>query len=350
MQLWAILVDTWRLLCARRLFWFALVLTALIGIGYASVGFHDKGFFLGSFSFDSPFIKRGTPQAEELYIGLFYQIVKWWTTLFGVILALVSCASIFPEFMASGAIDAMLSKPISRPRLFLFKFLSGLLFAAVQAGLLAVIVFLAIRWRLGFWHEAVFWSVPLVVLLYSYLYAINVLIGVWTRSVLASVLLTLLAWAGVGIIHLIERMTAELSRTSASETISLAAQQKNRIGPPPTNAFVKAHQAAQVVMALLPKTRETTELIRRSAMREGDKAVDREQEIQKMVESRLQVESMFSQGKPRMSDTDALAQAEKDFDSLQTLEKSGLYIVGTSLAFEAAVLALACWLFARRDY
>jgi hypothetical protein len=344
------MIDTWRLLCARRLFWITLGITALIGIAYASIGFHEKGFSLGySVSFENPILRRGSPESESLYLWLFYQLVWWWTTFFGVILALVSCSSIFPEFMASGAIDTVLSKPISRHKLFLYKFVSGLLFAATQIALLAVLVYLAIRWRLGFWHHAVFWSVPYGILLYSYLYAINVLIGVWTRSVLASLLLTLLAWAGLAFLQITENVLGEFSRTSALEAFTgTPAKETPEAGP---NRWAMAHRVVVLAMAVLPKTSETTDVIRRQVMREDDKSVQREQDIQKSVEARIQLESMTSRdGRRRTTPEAARQQAEKDMDAIRALEKSPWYIVGTSLAFEAAVLGLACWVFARSDY
>jgi ABC-type transport system involved in multi-copper enzyme maturation permease subunit len=350
MQLWAILVDTWRLLCARRLFWITLVLTALIGVMYASVGFHENGFsVLFRISFNNVGLRRGTPEAEAFYLRMFYMIVYWWTTFFGVILALVSGASIFPEFMASGSIDSVLSKPISRAGLFFSKYLSGLIFAGAQVALLAVIVYAAIKWRLGFWHHAVFWSVPFGLLLYSYLYAVNVLIGVWTRSALASLLLVLLFWTGVAFLQMTEKVFAELSRTSTAEVLRRTSDRSaNRA--PTANVWEKFHRTSQVLMAVLPKTSETTDLIRRSVMREPDQAVNREQEIEKAVEGQLQLESLLGQGRPASNYGTVRSKAEQAFDAMQALEKSGVYIIGTSLLFEAAVLALACWIFARRDY
>jgi hypothetical protein len=295
-------------------------------------------------------LKSGTPEAEAFYLRMFYRIVYWWTTFFGVILALVSCASIFPEFMASGSIDAVLSKPISRAGLFLAKYLSGLIFAAVQVALLAVIVYTAIKWRLGFWHHAVFWIVPLGLLLYSYLYAVNVLIGVWTRSVLASLLLVLLFWTGVAFLQMTENVFAELSRTSAAETLRLGSGARGKGGLPATNTWAKFHRATQILMAVMPKTSETTELIRRRVMREQDQVVNREQEIEKAVESQIQLEGLLGQGRAQVDYAATRRKAERDFDALRALEKSGPYIIGTSLLFEAVVLGFACWIFARRDY
>ena len=114
--------------------------------------------------------------------------------------------------------------------------------------------------------------------------------------------------------------------------------------------WIAAHRVAVGLMAALPKTSETTDLVRRTVMREKDKAVAREDEVEKESRARQQLEDFTSQGRAHTPPDAARARAEKDFDTMRALEKSPWYIVGTSLTFEAAVLALACWMFSRRDY
>ena len=60
---------------------------------------------------------------------------------------MISTASLFPDFLAGGAVDLYLSKPISRLRLFLFKYSCGLLFVALQIGCFCLASFLVIGLR-----------------------------------------------------------------------------------------------------------------------------------------------------------------------------------------------------------
>lgn len=345
MQLSAILIDTWRLLCARRLFWFTLALTALLGVAFLSVGFNERGFFvLFRFDFESQWLREGSAAAQEAYLSAFYWMVKWWTTFLGVILALISCASIFPEFMASGAIDAVLSKPISRGKLFLYKFLSGVLIAASQVVLLAGIVYVAIRWRLGFWHHPVLWTIPLGLALYSYIYAINVFFGIVTRSVLASLLLTLLAWAGIATLQFTTHLLGELAHTTAGSLVISGREESGwRAGA------ARAHRVARGLMFVLPKTGETTALVHRMVMRSDQEPTQREEDIRREVQRRAQVRQMLNEGAPL--DPEALRrEVEHDFQVKDEGRQSAAFILGTSFAFEALLLALAGWIFARRDF
>lgn len=342
MQFAAILADTWRLLSARKIFWVALAITVFVGLLYASLGFTDRGFSLFFFlELPSEMFFAGSPGAAALSLNTFYYITEWWTTLFGVVLGLATCASLFPDFMAPGSIDAVLSKPIGRGRLFLYKYLSGLLFAGVLVAVLAVMAFFTMRWRLGFWHPAVFWSVPLGVVLYSYLFAVCVFFGVWTRSTLTALLLTLLFWIGCWGLQLAEKFSAQLSHTT-SAAVTMTGQE-----PTPSKA-VTAHRLIRGLMVVMPKTGETTELVQRSVLRPQDREFLREQAIADEVESNAKLAALV--GRPNEPEGKVRARVVRDMDAMSALQKSPGFILGSSLAFEALVLAVAAWIFARRDY
>lgn len=344
MQTFAIFADTWRLLRARKLFWIAVLATVGICLLYASLGFNEKGFSL-LFFLDIPNeeARAGSSGAELMALNAFYALTKYWTTLFGVMLGLLTCASIFPELMSSGVIDATLSKPIGRWKLFFLKFASGLMVAFILSAIAAVMVFFTLRWRVDLWHWPVFYSVPLSVVLYSYLYAICVLLGVWLRSTLAALLLTLLAWLLIFSLRTAEDFSAQLS---SDHTSVLSFGRKEKADTKDTAATF--HRVFKGMMAVLPKTDETTELIQRSVMRPQDKLRQREEEIEKQVESHLQLAEML--GKGAVPKEVLRQQVVQNLAAQEARKKSAAYILGTSLAFEAVVLLLAGWLFVRRDY
>lgn len=342
MQFAAILADTWRLLSARKVFWVALGMTVLVGLLYASLGFTDRGLTL-FFSLEIPndMFFAGSAGASALALNIFYYITEWWTSLFGVILGLVTCASLFPDFMAPGAVDAVLSKPIGRWRLFIYKYASGLLFALVLVAVFAVMAFFTIRWRLGFWHPAVFWSIPLGVALFSFLYSVCVLFGVWTRSALAALLLTLLFWIGCWGLQFAEVFSAQLARTTSAAAV-LTGEAKGM------GKAEMVHRVFRGLMFVLPKTGETKSLVERAVLREQDREYLRDKEIANQV-SRNESLAALSGRQPE-SDQVIRERVIRDMEAMSALEKSPHYILGSSLAFEAVVLVLAAWLFARRDY
>lgn len=327
-QFAAVFVDALRLLRAKALFWITLAISVLAALLYLSVGFDENGITMlfGAFNFENDLIRAGSPLAEMFYLGIFSLfIVNIWLSWVAVVLALITCAPVFPEFMAEGSAGAVLCKPIGRLRLFLYKYVCGLLFALLQTGLFCVIVFLAIRWRIGSWNPTIFWAVPLIVLMFSYLWAVMVTVGVKTRSVMAAVLASLFVWFGAWISKTVEEIAwsgAELGEMpTAAGPLPLSPEDQQR--------WRERYPMVSTPYALLPKTSDTVNLLQRLIKVEGS----REFSLTELV-------GAISGGG-----------ASRDEQVEEAMKRhSPLYIIGSSLAFEAVILAFGAWSFCRRDF
>jgi ABC-type transport system involved in multi-copper enzyme maturation permease subunit len=191
----ALLLDAYRELNSKKLFWVTLAISLLVVLAFAAIGLNDKGISLLGWEFDTaPFTSRLLSPAK-FYLFLFANFaVPIWLTWLASILALISTAGMFPDFLAGGAIELALARPISRLRLFAVKYACGLLFVTLQVALFALACFGVVGLRGGSWEPRIFLAVPIVVLFFSYLFAFCTLFGVLTRSTIASLLLTLLVW------------------------------------------------------------------------------------------------------------------------------------------------------------
>lgn len=327
-QFAAVFIDALRLLRARALFWITLGISALAAILYLSIGFDENGvtFLFGASGFESEYLREGSPLAEMFYLGMFSMIiVNLWLSWIAVILALITCAPVFPEFMSEGSAGVALSKPISRLRLFLYKYVSGLLFALVQTAVFCAIVFLAIRLRVGTWNPSVFWAVPLIVLMFSYLWSVMVAVGVKTRSVMASVLASLLVWFGAWIAKTVE----EYAWTAAEIGEVPAAMGTMRLSESEREGWRERYASLSLAYTVLPKTSDTVNLLQRLVTIEGERKF-----------SLSQLLNLMAVGEP-----------VRDDEVEEALERHGMgFIIGSSLAFEAVMLAFAAWSFCRRDY
>lgn len=208
-QTWAMLVDSYRELNARKLFWITMLLSALVTLVIASLGIGPKGltFLVWAFPIEvlGTFLNSSTLEPAEFYKIIFTTFgFGIWLTWAAMILALISTANIIPDFISGGAIDLTLSKPIGRLRLFVTKYCTSLLFVAAQVGVFSLLAFLVIGLRGGSWAWGLFWSVPLVVLVFSYLYSVSALVGMVTRSGMAALLVTGLVWAAIFVVNLAE--------------------------------------------------------------------------------------------------------------------------------------------------
>ena len=192
-----LLLDSFRMLRSQKLFWIVLVMSGFVALIYASIGFNERGvsLFFGLYTFENEMVRAGQDQAKEVYLLLFTNtIVPYWLNLVAIILALISCSSIFPEFVRKGSVDLVLSKPPSRLALFLSKYLGSLLFVFLQVFLFAVIVFLSFGLRFGDWVFSIFWAVPFVVFVFSLIYSVHVFISVWSGSTIFGVLAAFMIW------------------------------------------------------------------------------------------------------------------------------------------------------------
>src|SRR5262245_47269975 len=181
-QTGAVFVDAYRELNSRKMFWVVLIISALVVIAFAGVGIDAKGLYIFGFSLPIPFNTTIMP-AGDFYKMMFDTLgVGVWLSWIATVLALISTAGIFPDMLTGGSIDLYLSKPISRLRLFLTKYLSALLFVGLQVGLFTLASFLVLGFRGGTWLWGLFLTIPIMLLFFSYLYSICALLGIVTRS------------------------------------------------------------------------------------------------------------------------------------------------------------------------
>jgi hypothetical protein len=364
-QTLALLMGAYRELRARRLFWITLILSAVFIGAFALIGYNSQGLTVAGYQFE-------VPGSERFYKPIFRRIViGFWLTWASMILALISTAGIFPDLLTSGTIDLYLARPISRLRLFLTKYLGGLMFVGLQVLVVSLGSFLVMGWRGHQWMPSLFWAIPLVVLLFSYLFALCVLLGVLTRSTVAALLLTIVGWTFFSIAQQAEedfltwqRLT-ERRVIDAQRTIHAADSEFEQIRKRPADDLlgVKAavarlqrqravnllpglehdaklprllHRIAYAMRLLVPKTRETTDLL--------DRWLYTDEEVSETGELREQ--RLSDHGRSRQEEQ---AEAAVEVEQLKR-HRSAAWIVGTSLLDEAIFLALGAWIFCRRDY
>ena len=377
----ALLLDAYRDLNARKMFWVVLILNVLVIAGFGALGIRN-----GRLSVLTWELPLDIPLPEFVYKWIFSSvIVGKWLTWAATILALISTASIFPDFMAGGTIDLYLSKPISRLRLFFMKFLTGLLFVALQVTVFTVGGLIVLRTRGGIWEPGLLLAIPIVVLFYSYLFSICVLLGVLTRSTLAALFLTIVAWFGIFGLNQTDRFLIRMDDIYAQRTED--AQQlitrldlqigdiQSRLKPPTTapptppaatNAATPSPAPPSVISA-------DTKKLGRLTRERGRAASGLHQQPPSWARSAQPVIFALNTLVPKTQETVSLLDRVLFTDlvlntALNTAPDDGpmhgwrgqiqgmLYgrsigwILGSSLAFEAVVLSLASWLFCRKDF
>lgn len=403
----AIFLDSYRELNSRKLFWVSIGISGLIVAAFACTGINAQGLTFLTWTLPLPFVgSLFTP--ELFYKWAFINIgVKFWLAWIAMGLALLSTASVFPEFVANGSIELSLSKPIGRLRLFLTKYAAAMLFATLQVATFTVASFLVIGIRGGAWEWRIFLAIPIVVLVFSYVYCVCVLCGLLTRSTIFSLLAAGLFWLFLFLLNLADQGTlafksqtqAEIAvaertipkmQENAKKTIAktlalndpslqlpaysdaakagnpteadlalanpmLASRQKSLTEKKELlETITKWNSGFVIGKAILPKTTETTALLDRSLLSEADIKRIRmggdDQDAQPAVVIDDDVPNP-TETREQRRERQRQIQSEATSRTENALRSRSLwYVIGGSLLFEGVVLALCAWYFSRRDF
>lgn len=376
MQTKALFLDAYRDLNARKLFWVVLVLNVLVVAGFATVGVSANRVTILGWR-----VPQEVPMAHFFYKWIFtYIIVGRWLTWAATILALISTASIFPDFMAGGAIDLYLSKPIGRLRLFLTKYIAGLLFVLLQVTVFTIGSFFVLGWRGSTWEPGIFLAIPIVLLFFSYLFSICVLFGVLTRSTLTSFFLTLVAWFlifGINQTDTFLMQADDLFRQKSEQSQRQMVALDQRIAelekPRPQASPGTQPTIGSMFSWLVPSASDAQQLAQLKSERARFERKAKEDQPPAWVKTAQPILFAINTIIPKTQDTIGLLDRVLFDDATMKMVaasdaprgpmhgwrgqmqrllhgRSIWWILGSSIAFEIVVLSLAAWIFSRRDY
>lgn len=119
---------------------------------------------------------------------------------FGVFVAILVTASIIPQMFEAGAIDLLLSRPLSRSLLFLSKFVGGCAFILLNATYLIAGLWLYVGFRFDIWSSKLLLCIPVFLFLFAIYYAVSAFAGVVWRNAVVSVVMAILFWAACFIV------------------------------------------------------------------------------------------------------------------------------------------------------
>ncbi len=314
MQLWTLVVDSFRESLDRKVFWVMAGFAVLVAATMACIGMEADRvtilFGLWDIKTDhyNPLSGIGRSHiASWVVYMLTYSLLGW----VGTILMIIATAGMFPAMMRRGSIDVPLSKPLGRHRLFLYKYLSSMVFVFLQASLFVGLIFLVMGIRWGVWVPGYLLSIPLLVLLFSYVYCVSVLVAVRTGSGVAATLLSIGAWV------------LYICPGTAVQTFEQF---------PDLKKHERIYQTMRVAAWIPPKTGDIPYLAARWAGAGTS--------LDMIPPSWMQVGTQNNRAQ-----IDSAREIEEG-----ELAKNALLSIGSSLAFEAVIVLLAMWSFSRKDY
>lgn len=385
-QTTAMLVDAYRELAAGKLFWVTMLLSLLCVGAFAMVGINETGLTVLWYTIPIDAFNTGVISEPLFYKMIFLNLgIGIWLTWVATVLALVSTSGIFPSLLTGGQIETMLSKPISRWRLFLTKFGTGLVFVALQVTVFCVASVLVIGFRGGSWMPEIFISIPIVLAFFSFLFSIMTVFGMITRSTIASLLLTILVWFVLFLVNITDNILVQqhegmkIQVTKLEERLELAdenarvmyiATQRREGNDLPddyqatddekytVNVFLPSlrdrlenrkdmveslapwRRGIYFAKTVLPKTSETIGLLGRYAMSKEDLDT-----LMEMGDGRGKTTVNEETGEVNVAPQELSKASAEVFNN-----RSVAWVLGTSFGFEAVMLLIAGTMFARRDF
>lgn len=134
-------------------------------------------------------------EAEPVIKTIVATIMNFFVGTLGVLAAILVTAPIIPQTFEAGAIDLLLSKPVSRSLLFLTKFAGGCAFILLNAAYFIFGLWLIVGLRFDIWSGRLLLSIPIFLFLFAIYYAVSSLAGVLWRNAVVSIVVTILFWA-----------------------------------------------------------------------------------------------------------------------------------------------------------
>lgn len=234
----------------------------------------------------------------EMVVGIQLGLANTFAGTIGMLIAVIVCSGFVPNMLQKGTLDLVLARPIGRGKLLLYKYLGGLWFIFLLSAFLVVGSWLGLSIRTGYFNPWFLASIATITGAFAVIYSVAVLMGVLTRSTGVSALVAIGVWwissSVVTAKYAVEQM---LGRESEQIPGSL-------------------RTAVDVAYKVLPKVKDfdflTVEFLSRSHLSE--------QAYQRTF----------------------AGQIPDDID--------WTFSLGTTALFTAAMLGLAMWRFARRDF
>jgi ABC-type transport system involved in multi-copper enzyme maturation permease subunit len=133
---------------------------------------------------------KGIPLGTTLYFLQDF-IVNGLGAAVTLIISVVITAFFIPNMLRKGSIDLLISKPIGRVQLLVYKYIGGLTFIFLLSSFTIGGVWLVMALRSGSWDPTFLLVIPVLTFTFAILYSVSTVVAVYTRSAIAAILVSI---------------------------------------------------------------------------------------------------------------------------------------------------------------
>jgi len=132
----------------------------------------------------------GEEGIKQLVIGFEVAMINI-SYLLIITFCFIAVSSFIPSMLEKGHVDLLLSKPVSRAKIILAKFLGGVLLIFISLLYLIGFVWLILSSKSGFWHVPFLYSILWLTLSFAIIYSLIIFIGLISQSTILSIIVSL---------------------------------------------------------------------------------------------------------------------------------------------------------------
>jgi ABC-type transport system involved in multi-copper enzyme maturation permease subunit len=210
--LWANIEDVWREAAARWTLIAYFLLSTIFIIIFASAINLDivDGALAGAKLFGKQVEMHDQMSIEKLVLGFEsgFSAVLYFLCTF---LAIFATAHLVPRLQEKGTIDLYLSRPVSRTKLLLSRYVSGLLLAGTNVFYLLGSIWLVVMWKTHVVHPRFLVAGGVILFVIATLLAFAFLVGVMTSSTAVSIMASCGVFFFSGMLVAHDRIAAAVS-------------------------------------------------------------------------------------------------------------------------------------------
>lgn len=145
---------------------------------------HTTKLFFGATTLDDE-----TPLGGMLWLVEDVIINRFGGTLV-LLVGMIITAFFIPNMLRKGSVDLLVSKPIGRTQLLVYKYVGGLTFVFLLSAFTVGGIWLALAVKSGYWNPDFLLVIPILTFNFAILYAMSTLVAVVTRSATAAMLVS----------------------------------------------------------------------------------------------------------------------------------------------------------------
>lgn len=161
-----------------------------------------------------------------------------------IFVAILVTSAIIPRTFEPGAIDLLLSKPVSRSLLVIAKYLGGCAFILLSAGYFIVGLWLIVGLRMDVWSEKLLLCIPIFMFQFAIYYAVSMLAGVIWRNPIVSIGVTVIFFLSCFVVGT-GKLAVEAAYIKPSQLVQLVNAKEGIVGVTRAGQFVQWNETQQ---------------------------------------------------------------------------------------------------------